>query len=45
MVEQHMPVCVFDLDHTLTCGNAKQAIERETMQVLLGVRCCACPSV
>ena len=27
MVEQHMPVCVFDLDHTLTCGNAKQAID------------------
>lgn len=24
--------------------NAKQAIERETMQVALGVRCFACPS-
>jgi hypothetical protein len=23
-----MPVCVFDLDHTLTCGNAERAIRR-----------------
>lgn len=23
-----MPVCVFDLDHTLTCGNAQLAIRR-----------------
>ena len=27
-LQAYMPVCVFDLDHTLTCGNAERAIRR-----------------